>query len=90
VCSAWHVFTTVTQGAVEYEKIVKLVAEHSDDLQISPDDQQIWDSIQKGFADADSVKEKAILIERESIDGVLRFDLNTPTTIDRVSACSVL
>jgi hypothetical protein len=54
-------------------------------------DPLLWDQVKAGYADAYAVKETAYIISRSDAPaGVLRFDLNTPTTYDRVSVVCCL
>lgn len=49
----------------------------------------VWEEVNKGYAEIDACKDAAYLIEMAAAPGFQRFDLNTPTTTDRVLAFHV-
>jgi hypothetical protein len=47
--------------------------------------EMLWEKLRKGYSNAQSVKDSAYLIYRSDAPaGVDRWDLNTPTTFERV------
>jgi hypothetical protein len=79
----------VTQGTVEYTTQMDLFenADGTAQFEQRGGNLNIWQEIQAGFANAELIKDKAYLIKRHSAPpGVVRYDVNTPTTCDRVTA----
>jgi hypothetical protein len=44
----------------------------------------VWEEVNKGYAEIAACQDAAYLIEMAAALGFQRFDLNTPTTTDRV------
>jgi hypothetical protein len=75
--------TTFVQTIEEYKEIVTLV-ENEDESSMNPQELSIWQLLQQGYANSERCKDTATLVERPAPQNFKRWDLNTPTSSDRV------